>query len=268
MEGLPLRFPLFGLLAKTHHLSLIARGLSFRQLRPGTDPLSNALLTTASTASCLPFRENRFLQWICGAMALAFLLAAYHPDTVFDWALENTLVFLFIPALIWSYRKLPLSDLSYLLILGYLCVHEFGAHYKYSDVPLGEWLKPLLHTQRNHYDRIAHFSFGLLLSYPMQEVFMRSAKITSMWRYYLPIECTLALSSIYEMLEAASASALSPQRLEEFVGMQGDPWDSQEDMLMAGLGSVVAMVVVYRVRKRIARVSAMRELAMAGHAKK
>jgi putative membrane protein len=229
--------------------------------------LSNALLTTASTATCLPFRENRFLQWICAASAAAFLLAAIRPDTLFDWALENTLVFILVPLMIWWYRKLPLSDLSYVLILAYLCVHEWGAHYKYSDVPLGEWLKPLLHTQRNHYDRVAHFSFGLLLSYPFQEVFMRTARVAGMWRYYLPIEATLAFSAIYEMLEAGSASVLSPQRLEEFVGMQGDPWDSQEDMLMAGLGSIVAMICVYQFRKRKAAAAAMRELEYAGHAK-
>jgi putative membrane protein len=224
-------------------------------------------LTTASTASCLPFRENRFLQWICAGTGVAFLLAAIRPDTVFDWALENTLVFILVPLLIWSYRKLPLSDLSYLLILTYLCIHEWGAHYKYSDVPLGEWMKVWLHTTRNHYDRVAHFSFGLLLSYPFQEVFIRSARIGGMWRYYLPIEATLAFSAIYEMLEAGSASMLSPQRLEEFVGMQGDPWDSQEDMLMAGLGSIVAMICVYQFRKRRAKASAMRELEYAGHAK-
>jgi putative membrane protein len=236
-------------------------------LRTGCDPLSNSLLTTASTASCLPFRENRFLHWICVAAGLAFLLAAFHPDTVFDWALENTLVFILVPILIYTYRKLPFSDLSYLLILAYLCIHEWGAHYKYSDVPLGEWMKVWLHTQRNHYDRVAHFSFGLLLSYPFQEVFMRMAKVGGMWRYYLPIEATLSFSAIYEMLEAGSASILSPQRLEEFVGMQGDPWDSQEDMLMAGLGSIVAMICVYQFRKRRAKATALKELAYAGHAK-
>ena len=159
--------------------------------------MSNSLLTTASTASCLPFRENRFLHWICAATVLAFLVAAFRPDTVFDWALENTLVFILIPLLIWSYRKLPLSDLSYLLILLYLCVHEWGAHYKYSDVPLGEWMKGWLHTQRNHYDRVAHFSFGLLLSYPFQEVFMRSARVTGM--------CSLE----GRMASAATASGLN-----------------------------------------------------------
>ncbi|HVO98060.1 MAG TPA: DUF2238 domain-containing protein [Bryobacteraceae bacterium] len=225
-------------------------------------------MTTASTASCLPFRENRFLHWICGAMAAVFLLAAYRPDTFFDLALENTVVFLFIPLLIWAYRKLPLSDLSYLLIFIYLSIHEYGAHYKYSDVPVGEWLKPILHTQRNHYDRIAHFSFGLLLSYPFQEVLMRSARVTGMWRYYLPVEVTLSFSAIYEMLEAGSASILSPKRLEEFVGMQGDIWDSQEDMFMAGLGSVVAMICIYQIRRRRAAATAMREMELAGHAKK
>lgn len=229
--------------------------------------MSNALLTTASTASCLPFRENRFLHWICAATVATFLLAAYRPDTVFDWALENTLIFCYVPVMIWGYRKLPLSDLSYLLILMYVCIHEFGAHYKYSDVPLGEWLKVWLHTQRNHYDRIAHFSFGLLISYPFQEIFIRAARVTGVWRYYLPIETTLAFSAVYEMLEAGSASVLSPKRLEEFVGMQGDIWDSQEDMLMAGLGSVVAMICVYQFRKRRARAAAMREMEYAGHAK-
>jgi putative membrane protein len=225
-------------------------------------------LTTASTASCLPFRENRFLHWICALTVLVFLASAYHPDTVFDWALENTLIFCYVPVMIWGYRKLPLSDLSYILILMYVCIHEFGAHYKYSDVPLGEWMKGWLHTQRNHYDRVAHFAFGLLLSYPFQEIFIRAARVTSVWRYYLPIETTLAFSAVYEMLEAGSASLLTPKRLEEFVGMQGDPWDSQEDMLMAGLGSVVAMICVYQARKMRAKAAALREMALAGHVKK
>jgi putative membrane protein len=236
-------------------------------LHADPNPLSNALLTTASTASCLPFRENRFLHWMCGAMALAFAAAAYRPDTVFDWALENALVCCFVLALIVFYNKLPLSDLSYLCIFLYLSLHEWGAHYKYSDVPLGEWMKPWLHTQRNDYDRVAHFAYGLMCSYPIQEVFIRAARVGGMWRYYLPIEAILACSAVYEMMEAGMASILSPQRGEEFVGMQGDIWDSQEDMLMAGLGSIVAMICLYQLRKRRAAAVAMRELEYAGHAK-
>jgi putative membrane protein len=111
-------------------------------------------------------------------------------------------------------------------------------------------MKPWLHTQRNHYDRVIHFSFGLLLSYPMQEVFLRKGRVTEGWRYYLPVEATLALSAVYEMMEAGVASVVSPQRGEEFVGMQGDIFDSQKDMFNATMGAIVAMLIVYAVRKR------------------
>jgi putative membrane protein len=212
--------------------------------------LSNALLTTASTAAFPGFRENRFLHWICLGTAAALLISAYRPERVFDWWLENALVLSCLAVLIFSYRYLPLSDLSYLLILVYLSLHEWGAHYKYSDVPLGEWMKPWLHTQRNHFDRVSHFCFGLMLSYPMREVFMRVARVTGRWRYYLPVEATLALSAIYEMMEAGMATVLSPQRGEEFVGMQGDIWDSQKDMFDAGIGSILAMLVIWAIRRR------------------
>ncbi len=190
-------------------------------------------------------------------MALIFAANAYRPERVFDFFLENAAVTILLTGLILSYRKLSLSDLSYLLIVVYLAIHEWGAHYKYSDVPLGEWMKPWLHTSRNMYDRVAHFSFGLMLSYPMQEVFMRSVGVTSRWRYLLPVEATLSFSAIYEMMEAGAASILSPQRGEEFVGMQGDMWDSQEDMFMAGIGSLVAMVLIGVIRhRRAARAAA------------
>lgn len=215
-------------------------------------------LTTASTAGYPAFREYRFLHWICAGMGAVFALAAYRPDTIFDFFLENGCVAVFLAVLIFGYRKMPLSGISYLLILVYLSIHEWGAHYKYSDVPLGEWLKPLLHTKRNMYDRVAHFSFGLLLSYPIQETFMRGAGVVGRWRYILPVEATLSFSAIYEILEAGMAMILSPQRGEEFVGMQGDMWDSQEDMLMAGLGSVVAMIAIGLIRRSMERHRAAR----------
>lgn len=192
-------------------------------------------------------------------MAAAVLISAYRPERVFDWGLENVCVTTCLVLLFASYRRLPLSDLSYVLVLMFLALHEWGAHYKYSDVPLGEWMKVWLHTQRNDYDRVAHFGFGFLLSYPVQEVFIRAVRVTGPWRYYLPVEATLAFSAIYEMLEAGVASVLSPQRGEEFVGMQGDMWDSQEDMFMAGLGSIAVMLILYWVRKR--RAAALREQA-------
>lgn len=194
-------------------------------------------------------------------MAFAVALSAYRPEKVFDWFLENALVFTFLAVLALTYRKFPFSQLSYLLIFAYLGFHEWGAHFKYSDVPLGEWMKPLLHTHRNMYDRVVHFSFGLLLSYPMEEVFVRAMRVTNVWRYYLPVEMTLALSAIYEMMEAGMAMILSPERGEEFVGMQGDMWDSQKDMFVAGLGSIIAVIVIVLVRRHLAARAVQRELA-------
>ena len=183
-------------------------------------------------------------------MAAVIVVAGIHPDKVFDYFLENATAFAFIAVMAFSYRFLPLSDLAYVLMFVYLSLHEWGAHYKYSDVPLGEWLKPLLHTNRNMYDRVAHFSFGLMMSYPLQEVFMRKVDVKGKWRYILPVEAILSFSAIYEIMEAGAAMVLTPERGEEFVGMQGDMWDSQEDMLMAGLGAVVAMIVLAAIRHR------------------
>ena len=220
--------------------------------------LSNALLTTASTAGSPSFRENRFLHWVCIGLVVAFAISAYRPDTYFDWALENgAIVLCLFPLMGFTYRRFVFSDLSYLLMFLFVCLHEFGAHYKYSDVPLGEWLKPLLHTQRNHFDRIAHFSFGFIFAYPMRELAIRVLRVSGRWIYLLPIECTLALSAIYEIMEAFMASILTPERGEEFVGMQGDMWDSQEDMAVAGLGSLVGVLIIAAlVHRRNAREAA------------
>jgi putative membrane protein len=237
-----------------------------RRLPGASDPLSNASLataslTTASTAGSPSFGENRFLQRLSIAMAAVILIAGIHPDKVFDYFLENATAFAFLFVLVLTYRKMPFSDLSYTLMFVYVCMHEWGAHYKYSDVPLGEWMKPWLHTNRNMYDRVAHFSFGLLMTYPLQEVLMRKVGVLSRWRYILPVEAILSFSAIYEMMEAGAAMVLSPERGEEFVGMQGDMWDSQEDMFMAGIGSVAAVIILAVIRHRRAAKAAERELA-------
>jgi putative membrane protein len=199
-------------------------------------------------------------------MLLVVLISAYRPDEVDDWFMENSLVFLFLAILIATYRRLAFSDLSYLLLFVFLTIHEWGAHYKYSDVPLGEWMKPWLHTSRNSYDRVIHFSFGLLCGYPMQELFLRRAGSSGWWRYILPVEMTLAFSALYEILEAFMASILTPERGEEFVGMQGDIFDSQKDMFMAAMGAVAGMAIIALVRYRRSAEAAAAERSLAAYA--
>jgi putative membrane protein len=207
-------------------------------------------MTTLSTARTVPFRENRPLQILCGLFAAWMLRTAWAPEQIADYWLENVLTLTFIGILSGTYRRLTLSAASYSLIFAFLSLHEWGAQYKYSDVPAGEWLKPLLGADRNHYDRLMHFSYGLLLVYPMQEWFVRTAGVRGWFRYLLPIQFTLACSAVYELMEAGMAAILSPERGEEFVGMQGDIWDAQKDMFLAGLGAVLAMAIVAILRRR------------------
>lgn len=182
---------------------------------------------------------------LIAAMLAVMALSAYNPAMAFDWYLENLLVVVLIIALTLSYYRVPLSRGSYLLIFFYLCCHEWGAHHKYADVPLGEWMKVWFHTTRNHYDRVMHFVFGLFLGYPMMEAFAHLTGIRNAWLYWLPMEASLAFGAIYEIIESIVASIISPGAGEAFVGMQNDPWDAQKDMGLGFIGTVVAMAIVW-----------------------
>src|SRR5947209_877531 len=113
-----------------------------------------------------------------------------------DWWLENLVVFLCLLGLASVHRRLPLSNLSYLFLFVFLCAHEYGALYSYSDTPVGEWLKPLFHTDRNHYDRIVHLLFGLLLFRPLYEACSIITRLRGWLSYLLPFQVILAASAI------------------------------------------------------------------------
>jgi putative membrane protein len=113
------------------------------------------------------FIDNRFLQVALGCYAVFWIALAVHSVDRSDWFLENLLVFATASVLIPTYRRFQLSNLSYALILVFLAFHAVGAHYTYAKVPAGFWLMDWLHLKRNHYDRVIHFAFGLLLLYPV-----------------------------------------------------------------------------------------------------
>lgn len=201
-------------------------------------------MTTASNFKAVPFRHNHLLQLLCGLFLIAFAVSAYRPVMAADWWVENALVFAFVGFLIVTYRWLTLSQLSYVLIFFYLCLHEAGAHYIYGNVPLGEWMKPLFHVARNDYDRVVHFSFGLLLGYPQREVLLRKLGISPRWAAYLTIWMMLGYGAMYEELEAIAAVTLRPETADAFLGLQGDPWDTHKDMFMGFLGTVTSMAII------------------------
>jgi putative membrane protein len=177
---------------------------------------------------------------------------AIHPTDVKDWMLENALTALTLVALILMYRSFPLSNISYILIFVFLCLHTIGAHYTYSLVPYNEWTKSLfgkslnemLGVERNHFDRAIHFLFGLFIAYPIREMFMRVANAKGFWSYYLPLDLTMSFSMLYELIEWAAAEALGGDLGQAYLGTQGDPWDAHKDMALATLGALISMVVV------------------------
>lgn len=185
--------------------------------------------------------HRRFLFWSSGLFALVAIALAFNPHDRADWALENALAVLLVLVLLVTARRFPLSRISYGLIFAFLLLHEVGAHYTYSEVPYREWLPFLPATERNHYDRFVHLSFGLLMAYPIRELFLRLARVRGFWGYYLPLDLTMACSMIYELIEWGAAVYFGGELGQAYLGTQGDPWDAHKDMALATLGAIAAM---------------------------
>lgn len=208
-------------------------------------------LTTATERIRPDFRRNRLLQALCAWYAVFWIWMAIAPLDRADWLLENLLVLVTVPALVLTYRRFPLSDLSYVLIVAFLTLHAIGAHYTYAKVPLGFGLKEWLDLSRNHFDRIVHFAFGLLLAYPVREVFLRIAHVRGYWAYHLPLNVVLAFSGLFEIIESWIARIARPELGEAYLGAQGDVWDAQKDMTVALVGAIICMAVTAIVRTRL-----------------
>lgn len=168
-----------------------------------------------------------------------------------DWALENALVVIMFIGLILTARSFPFSKISYTLIFLFLCLHEIGAHYTYSNVPYDQWfesltgntLNSIMGWERNHFDRLVHFSYGLLLAYPIREIFHRVAHVKGFWAYFLPLDVTMSTSMIFELIEWGAAEFFGGDLGVAYLGTQGDIWDAHKDMGLASLGALIAMCI-------------------------
>ena len=196
-----------------------------------------------------PFQKNYWL-WVFIAVFTGIWISTLGGTTdMNNWLLENTLTFLFVLFLLFSYRKYKFSDLSYLLVCVYLCLHVYGSKYTYAENPFGYWLKDVFHTERNHYDRIVHFSFGFLLAYPMRELFLKWIGYPKLVSWILPIEITLSISAFYELIEWAVADVFFKAQGDAYLGTQGDIWDAQKDIFLAFTGAILATTIVSAVKR-------------------
>ena len=187
---------------------------------------------------------TRYHLFLFLAFLAVWVWAAIEPKYPEDWLLENLLVFLFVPIIVLAGRYFRLSNASYTLIVLFMALHLVGSHYTYSEAPFGYTLQRWFGADRNMYDRLVHFAFGLLLAYPMREMFLRVAKSGGFWGYWLPVELTLAFSAMYELVEWGVAAHVDPGAGMAFLGAQGDPWDAHKDMLLAAAGATITLLLV------------------------
>ena len=190
-----------------------------------------------------------------------FIVLAVNPIDRHDWMLENLLVVIIVPVLIFSSKNFPLSKISYTLIFIFLCLHEIGAHYTYALVPYDQWFNSIFGRtfnsifgwERNHFDRLVHFSYGLLLAYPIREMFHRVVNVSGFWGYFLPLDVCMSTSMLFELFEWAAVEIFAGDLGVAYLGTQGDIWDAHKDMGLASLGAVVAMLVTAMINYKLQR---------------
>lgn len=208
------------------------------------------MLSTASTAPIEPRAgPPRLLQWLLASYLIVWSVLAVAPVDRQDWLLENILAVTAVSVLIVTYRRFAFSDVSYLFITAFLMLHAVGAHYTYAKVPLGFWMKEAFDLSRNHFDRIVHFSFGLLLAYPSYDVFLRSAGLRQGWALCMTVMMVTSVSGLFEVIESWVAQLVSPELGDAYLGTQGDVWDAQKDMTMAILGATLASLIIAGYRR-------------------
>lgn len=197
------------------------------------------------------FLHQRRLLAICSLLVVAALiLSGIAPYDRPTWFLEVAPVLIAAPILILSYRHFPLTNLLYILITLHALVLILGATYTYARVPLGFWLQDLLDLQRNPYDKIGHFMQGLVPTLIAREILLRGRYVSHRAMCaFLSLCVAMMVSAVYELIEWWAALAFG-QGAVEFLGTQGDPWDTQSDMFLALIGSTVALLGLSRIQDR------------------
>ena len=181
---------------------------------------------------------------VVGGLLLVF--SGIRPYDVTTWWLEVFPIFIAVPILLVTAKRFPLTPLAYRLIFLHALVLMLGGHYTYARVPLGFWLQDALHLSRNPYDRIGHLMQGFVPAIIAREILLRrSPLVRGKWLFFLVCAVCLSVSALYELVEWWAAVA-GGSAATDFLGTQGDVWDTQWDMLMALLGSIFAQVLLAR----------------------
>lgn len=194
----------------------------------------------------------------------ALIVSGLHPHDRATWIMEVMPVIIALPVLAWTYRRFPLTQLLYCLIFLHALILIVGGTYSYARVPVGFWVQDILSLARNPYDKLGHFAQGLIPALLAKEILWRGGYVMTpagtqhggKMLAFLSVCIAMAISAWYELIEWWAALIMG-QGADEFLGTQGDPWDTQSDMCMAFIGALVAMLLLSRWHDRqIARLQA------------
>ena len=191
----------------------------------------------------VPFRKNRLLQACTIWIIVLWTITAINPLYPRDWLLENLLVFISCAVLMITISRFQFSNLSYGLFTLFLSLHLVGAHYTYAETPIGFWFQDWFGWERNHYDRLVHFAFGLLIAYPIRELLLRCSHTGDAWASASAVSHIVMLSAVHEIIEAIVAIIVDPELGAAYLGIQGDEWDAQKDTGLALFGAIIAIAV-------------------------
>ncbi|SFA89479.1 MULTISPECIES: DUF2238 domain-containing protein [unclassified Bacillus (in: firmicutes)] len=181
-----------------------------------------------------------------------FIWSLIKPEGYLIWSLEALPAVVVLITAILLYNKFRLTTLSY-FIIAILSIWMFiGAHYTYSKVPLFSWIKDYFELKRNHYDRVGHFLKGLS-AIVIREIFIRMTPLKKgPWLTSVTLSFALAIGALYEIIEwLASKVSKGGKASKQFLGTQGDNWDSQWDMSLTFIGSIVALLILSKLHNKL-----------------
>ena len=186
--------------------------------------------------------HRHYLIFLLLCLSLVFVWSAIRPHDYFTWMLEVFPIFIALPILFITYKKFPLSNLVYGLILFHAIILMVGGHYTYAEVPLFNWLRDTYDLSRNYYDRLGHFTQGFVPAIITREILLRKNIVRQgAWLFFITCCICLSISACYELIEWRVAVATG-SGADAFLGTQGDVWDTQWDMFTALIGAITAQI--------------------------
>jgi putative membrane protein len=200
--------------------------------------------------SRMPSRYPPWLWALLAAWTAGLLASGWQPYDRVTWWMEVAPALLAAPILLATARRWPLTNLLYALILVHGLVLMLGGAYTYARGPAGFWVQEVFALSRNPYDKLGHFMQGFVPALVAREILLRGGHVTGRRMVgFLCVCVALAISAAYELIEWAAALALG-QGADEFLGTQGDPWDTQSDMFLALIGATAALLLLARMHDR------------------